>query len=235
MTFRESMPENRDCGADAAAYVLGALDGAEAEAFRAHLATCAVCRDEVNAFQEVADSLPLVAPSQQLPRGLKRRVMTEVRSDARAAKGTRRSFRLPSLLTAMPSPALAVAAVLLALVVVGGAIAIGTSSGGAATHTYSASVVGPGSASLRVSGGRGELVLQGMPSPPGNDIYEVWLKRGDSPPSPTTALFSVTSNGSGTVAVPGKLKGGDAVLVTPEPPGGSSAPTHSPVIVARLS
>ena len=37
----------RDCGADAAAYVLGSLERSEAEAFRAHLQTCAVCRDEV--------------------------------------------------------------------------------------------------------------------------------------------------------------------------------------------
>jgi anti-sigma-K factor RskA len=235
MTFGDSMHEKRDCGRDAAAYVLGALDSAEAEAFRDHLATCAVCRDEVNAFQEVADSLPLVAPPQPVPRGLKRRVMAEVRGDARASKTARRSFRLPSLLTAMPSPALAVTAVVLALAVVGGAIALSSSSGGSPARVYSASVVGPGNAKLRVSGGRGELILHGMPAPPGNDIYEVWLKRGQSPPSPTTALFSVTSDGSGTVVVPGKLSGGDQVLVTPEPPGGSSAPTHTPVIVARLS
>jgi anti-sigma-K factor RskA len=234
MTFREPMPGNRDCGADAAAYVLGALDSAEAEAFRAHLATCAVCRDEVNAFQEVADSLPLVAPSQPVPRGLKRRVMAEVRSDARAAKVTRRSFRFPSLLRAMPSAALAACAVVLALAIVGGAIALSNSSG-SPTHTYSATVVGPGNAQLRVSGGHGELILQRMPAPPGNDIYEVWLKRGTQAPIPTTALFSVTSHGSGTVAVPGKLRGGDQVLVTPEPPGGSSAPTHAPVIVAHLT
>jgi anti-sigma-K factor RskA len=234
MTSDELMPEKRDCGADAAAYVLGALEGPEAEAFRAHMATCVVCRDEVGAFQDVVDALPLVAPAQPVPRGLKRRVMAEVRSDSRASRKARRSFRLPSLLSAMPSPALVASAVVLALAIVGGAIAL-SSSGGSPTHVYSASVVGPGNAKLRVSGGRGELVLRGMPAPPGNDIYEVWLKRGQSAPSPTTALFSVTSNGAGTVAVPGKLRGGDQVLVTPEPPGGSPAPTHAPIIVARLS
>jgi anti-sigma factor RsiW len=40
MTDREQHAENRDCGADAAAYVLGALEPEEVEAFRAHMATC---------------------------------------------------------------------------------------------------------------------------------------------------------------------------------------------------
>ena len=61
MTSRESMGEHRDCGMDAAAYVLGALEPEELEAFRTHMSTCVVCRDEVNAFQEVADTLPLLA------------------------------------------------------------------------------------------------------------------------------------------------------------------------------
>jgi anti-sigma factor RsiW len=237
MTSGESMGENRDCGMDAAAYVLGALDKDELEAFRAHLATCVVCRDEVSAFQEVADTLPLLAPPQPVPRRLKRRVMAGVRAEPRSSespKVRRVFFRLPRLFEALPSPALVVSALVLALVVAGGVVVL-SSGGGTSTRVYSASVVGSGSAQLKVRGGRGELVVRGMPAPPGNDIYEVWLQRGKSPPTPTTALFSVTSSGSASVGVPGNLHGIDQVLVTPEPPGGSSAPTHAPVIVARLS
>jgi hypothetical protein len=113
--------------------------------------------------------------------------------------------------------------------------AVALSSGGSGTQVFSASVVGPGSAKVRVTDGRGELVVRGMPAPPGSDVYEVWLKRGDQPPSPTSALFSVTSEGSAAVDVPGNLHHVDQVLVTPEPPGGSAAPTHTPVIVASLS
>ena len=87
------MSEKRDCGADAAAYVLGALEPAEAEAFRKHLASCVVCRDEVTAFQEVAELLPLSAPPQPVPRGLKNRVMVEVNADARAAAPSPESAR----------------------------------------------------------------------------------------------------------------------------------------------
>jgi anti-sigma-K factor RskA len=239
MTEREPMSENRDCGADAAAYVLGALETAEAEAFRAHLAKCVVCRDEVAAFQEVADQLPLTAPMQPVPAGLKRRVMAEVAADARAQsrtarRGERRRIRFPpGLLSVIPSPALAVGAVVAVLAVTIGAIAIG-SSGGTATRVYNASVTWPGSAKLRVTDGRGELIVRGMPAPPASKVYEVWLQRGQAKPSPTSALFNVTATGSGAVDVPGSLHGVSRVMVTPEPLGGSAAPTHPPVLIATI-
>jgi anti-sigma-K factor RskA len=236
------MSQNRDCGADAAAYVLGALETAEAEAFRTHMATCVICRDEVVAFQEVADQLPLTAPVQPVPAGLKRRVMAEVRAESRkqasSARDRRRSrgrLRLPpGLFSAIPAPALALSAVVLVLAVTVGAIAIG-SGGGTSTRVYNASVTWSGSAKLRVTGGRGELVVHGMPAPPARKVYEVWLQRGQGQPSPTSALFSVTSAGSGAVDVPGSLHGVSRVLVTPEPLGGSRAPTHAPVLIATIS
>jgi anti-sigma factor RsiW len=237
MTSPESMGEHRDCGMDAAAYVLGALEPEELEAFRAHMATCVVCRDEVSAFQEVVDTLPLLAPVQPVPRGLKRRVMAGVRAEPRepsGAKAKRSPFRLPRVFVSIPSAALVASVLVLAVIVAVGAVTLSSGSG-SSTRVYSASVVGPGSAKLTVTGGRGELVVNGMPAPPGNDIYEVWLQRGTQPPTPTTALFSVTHDGSAIVGVPGNLHGVGHVLVTPEPPGGSKAPTHAPVIVARLS
>ncbi len=229
------MSENRDCG-DAAAYVLGALEPAEAEAFRVHLATCVVCRDEVTAFQEVADQLPLTAPPQPAPSGLKTRIMAEVNADARAAAPSTsrraRRGRLPSWL-AMPSPVFAAAAAVAVLVLVVGVIALGTS--GSATHVYNASVTWPGSAAVHVTDGRGELVVRKMPAAPATKVYEVWLQRGSARPQPTTALFIPTASGSGSVDVPGDLHGVSRVMVTPEPAGGSPAPTHAPVLIARLS
>ena len=77
------MSDRHDCGGDAAAYVLGALDAGEAEAFRAHMATCIICRDEVAALQRVADALPMAAPQYEAPSGLRRRVLADVRAQAR--------------------------------------------------------------------------------------------------------------------------------------------------------
>jgi hypothetical protein len=48
-------------------------------------------------------------------------------------------------------------------------------------------------------------------------------------PRPTSALFMVRS---GSVTIPGGLKGASHVLVTAEPAGGSLVPTSKPVIVA---
>ena len=60
----------RNCGNDAAAYALGALEPAEAASFARHLETCAVCRDEVAAFALVVDTLPLSAPHHEASRAL---------------------------------------------------------------------------------------------------------------------------------------------------------------------
>ena len=231
MTDRELMSENHDCGADAPAYVLGALEPAEAEAFRLHLDSCVVCRDEVAAFQRTADALPMAAPQYPLPRGLRRRVVRAVRSEPRFGSSTQRPARSLSLRGGAARPAVALAAGLVAALAVVGAVELG-SSGSSGPRVIQASV---GNAELRLAGGRAELIVRHLPSPPAGRIYEVWLKRPNRPPAPTTALFSVTSSGAGYVGVPGDLSGVADVLVTPEPDGGSKTPTHAPVIVAPLS
>src|SRR5581483_7326042 len=70
-----------DCSGEAAAYVLGALEPAEAEAFRRHLKECAICRDEVEALEGVVQALPMSAPQHPLPRRLRRRVIRAVRAE----------------------------------------------------------------------------------------------------------------------------------------------------------
>lgn len=231
MTSADSYIDPRDCGADAAAYVLGALEPAEAEAYRAHLATCAICRDEVSALKALADGLPLAAPHVPAPRGLKRRVMADVRNHPKTApEGAAARSRRPAF--ARPAMALGLALAVVVAVVGGLTLAAGKSGG---ARLVRASVVGqPGSAVVRLAGGQAQLIVRHMPSPPAGKIYEVWLKRGQQAPSPTNALFSVSSTGAGAVAVPGQLHGVSEVLVTPEPAGGSRVPTHTPVIVARL-
>ncbi len=234
MTDEDHMSETRDCGGDAAAYVLGALEPGEAAAFRRHLEDCVVCRDDVATFRQlVDDDLPAAVPQMPAPRGLRRRVMREVRADARrrtAAPSRSSRLGLPAV-----RPRIAAGAALAAVALgVGGAELLGT-GGAAAVKVIRAGVVGPGAAQLRLSGAHGELLVQGIPSPRGGHIYEVWLERGSASPQPTTALFGVTRNGVGSVDVPGNLHGVTKVLVTQEPAGGSQVPTSAPVIVARIS
>jgi anti-sigma-K factor RskA len=238
VTVEESMPGKHDCGVDAAAYVLGALEPDEAEAFSRHLATCVVCRDEVAAFQHTANALAMTPPQHAAPPGLKRRVMRAVRESDAADQAQEASARRPrrvgsGLLVARP--AVAALGAFAVVVVVIGAIIVG-SNGSSGTRTIAAAVTGtPGTAQLSVSGGHGQLVLRNFPQPAAGHIYEMWeLRSGAKVPAPTGTLFSVNSSGAGNVGVPGGLHGISKVLVTQEPVGGSLTPTSTPVIVASL-
>jgi anti-sigma-K factor RskA len=226
MSAEEPMSGTRDCGADAAAYALGALEPDEAERFKAHLEDCVICRDELSAFQQVAGALPMAAPQYRAPRGLRRRVLKQIHAEARAA--TTESSRAPR---ASPRFRPAWAGALAGAVAVAVAVVIAVGSGGSNARVI-ASVVGH--AQLRVSGGHGELVVNHLPAPSPGHIYEVWLKTTNGAPQPTKALFSVTSRGAADVDVPGNLRGISTVMVTQEPAGGSTHPTSPAVIVAHL-
>ena len=232
MSDKDTLPGPGHCGEDVAAYALGALEPAEAEAFARHLETCAVCRDELEAFQQVVDLLPMTAPafkaSPKLRRRLRRAIADEPHPGAALASRPRRSWR-PEWL---PRPVLGVAA---GLAVIAIALVIVLSGGGASTRVVNAQVTGQGSASLEISGNHGELVVRHFAAPPTGKIYEVWLVHGKQAPQPTSALFDVNADGNTAVDVPGSLNGVDQVLVTPEPKGGSKVPTHTPVIAAQVS
>lgn len=236
MTEREPMSGTPDCNGDAAAYVLGALEPHEADAFRVHLQECAVCRDEVEALGGVVNALPMAAPQYAPPRALRRRVMREVRRQPRAA-GERRRLWSGQLwsgqLWRRPRELLAAGAV---AVIAGGGVVAGLElSAGAAATVIQAQVSGiAGSAQLRLSGGRAELVVRHL-SPPGRGhVYEVWLQRGAAAPVPASVLFGVNRSGDADVGIPGRVHGVSAVMVTSEPLGGTLKPTRTPVIVARL-
>jgi hypothetical protein len=237
MTAEDRMSETYECSGDAAAYVLGSLEQDEAEAFRRHLASCVVCRDELSAFQQTVELLPMAAPQYPLPRGLRGRVLRELRAERRirpTVAGRRRAapalFGIPIRRTALVLGVLLFAA----LATVGGLEL--ASNGSSGVRIIQASVTGSaGRAELRLSRGGAELIVSNLPAPPLGHVYEVWLRHGRRPPSPTNVLFSVTSTGSGDVGVPGDLRGVREILVTPEPSGGSRVPTHEPVIVARLT
>jgi anti-sigma-K factor RskA len=220
-----------DCGADAAAYALGALGPDEAKAFRDHLETCIVCRDELAAFQQVVDVLPMSAPQHSAPRRVKRNIMRVVDQEPkRAPQSARPRPRPRPSWSFVPRPVAALALLLVVIVAGLGGLEL-NSNGGPSTRVISASL---GQAALRLTGDRGELIVKHLPAPRPGRIYEVWLQRGRHTPSPTSALFSVTAAGTGDVDVPGSLRGVSRVLVTQEPAGGSRLPTTQPVIVAPV-
>jgi hypothetical protein len=225
---------------DVAAYALGALDEHEVEPFREHLATCAECHEELAQLQGVADSLAIAVPRAEVPTEVRARLMAAVHGEAELLRAAGHEADRPvparSRWRWRVLPALAATGALAAGVLIG-ALAFNTHSSQRAQVVQAQVFVSTGhdaTAALRKVGSHVQLQVTGMPAPALGRIYEVWLKDGSQPPTPTDALFSVTGQGDGTVGVPGDLKGVTKVMVTEEPAGGSLKPTHSPVIVASV-
>ncbi len=237
---------------DCAAYVLRALTEQEAESYRAHLAGCDICRAEMVQLQPVADSLAVGVPLARADQSTRSRIVAAVRAaaelrrgtDTRAATGPNSVHidgpswrdRLASRSARRLLPGLA-GVLALGVGVAIGALALSSTTSASRAEVIRAIVVAPGhhaTAELRKVGSHLELVVVGMPAPPAGRIYEVWLERGAAAPEPTDALFSVTRAGSGSVGVPGDIRGVSKVLVTDEPLGGSLKPTRTPVIVGSI-
>jgi hypothetical protein len=228
---------------DAASYVLRAMPDGEWEVYQEHLARCTPCAEKVAELRLVADALLSGVPQLSAPAPVRGRVMAIVRAESellRAAghgadepEPSRRRRRRPSL---RPLPAIALASVALALGI-GGGVLLSGGDGGVTPRTVVARVDAAGAAAhLRVASDGAKLVVSGLPAPPKGRVYQVWLRHGaGTTPEPTNALFSVSRAGDASVDVPGKLDGVDVVMVTDEPPGGSTLPTGAPVITAPLT
>lgn len=221
------------CGADAAAYALGALEPAEAEAFERHLEQCFVCAEDLDTFERVTGALAMSTPQHPMPSDVRRRVIDSIRTEPRPTLPIRRggSWFPRSILPRVRHTAIgtAIAAAVIAIVML-------LSEAPSDVRVVAASVrASSGSAQVRLAGGRAELIVRHFRPPPAGMIYEVWQKRTGRPLTPTGVLFSVTAQGTGDIGLPGQIRGVSEILVTPEPAGGSPAPTHQPVIDARLS
>jgi anti-sigma-K factor RskA len=235
------------CSADVAAYALGALEPAEAETFRRHLQTCAVCPEELRAFQQVVDDLAVAVPNVDAPPELKRRVMNAIEEEpeiapdasgrqparARTRRARRRDARVRAS-TWLRGPTLALGAAMgFALVAV--IVVIVAFPGRQNGRTVRADTTVGGTAALHISANRTQLVVRHIAAPPQGKIYEVWLQYGKHAPRPN-ALFGVDRSGDASVDVAGSMYGVSHVMVTAEPaPRGTRAPTENPVISASLS
>src|ERR1700733_3144330 len=210
------------CAGDGAAYALGALEPAEAEAFERHLEGCEECAEDLAGFAHVVDALAMSAPQHAMPSGLRRRVMRSVRSQPARSRASHRRWRWAPLAVGLASAVLAIAML--------------ASRGSSQVRIVNAGVGdSPGSAQVRLADGRAELIVRNFPAPAAGHTYEVWLKKGSSALEPTRVLFSGSARGARDIEVPAALRGVDEILVTEEPAGGSLTPTSQPVIVGRLS
>lgn len=232
------------------AYVLRALPEAEEIEFERHLVICPVCRDQVDDLRMASEALALAAPPVVPSQNLRARVMQVVDQEAAllraagpdadaapaavAASGPRakRRFSLDWLMR--PAFALPALALLFAVGALAGVAGSGILDTEPEVQSVRAEVNERVAANARVTlemgPGGAMLVAEGLPDPPSGRVYQVWVKRPNVDPEPTSTLFMPRSDGSAAAAVPGSLEGIEAVLVSHEPAGGSPRPTSQPVV-----
>ena len=221
---------------DLAAYALDALDRDEVARLERHLESCESCRDRLQWLRPAVDQLPAAVEQRTPPDSLRRSLMETVRAEAApgapAVQPTaRRSSWWEALSGALLRPATAMAAVAILAVGVG----IGYLAGGSDESEFIPATPGgsaTASATLERQGDSGTLHVDQLPALANNQVYEVWVQRdGQVEPAST---FVLRGDGSADAAVPGPLEGGEAVLVTREPRGGSRQPTTEPLLSAPL-
>lgn len=229
---------------DVAAYMLGALEPAEAAEFEGHAEDCERCRSEMRWLTAAVETLPEAVQRQQPPPRLRQRLMAEVEADARAA-GVESAAAEPGVLHRVGASLRArrdwrrlawVATLALVLVALGG-YEIGSSGsggdGGGSTTTFVSGHAPGVTAEVVREGDSGELHLAAVSSLPPDRVLEAWVRR-DGEVEAVKALFVPNSEGEASTTI-GDMRGVDLVMVTTEPSGGSAAPTSAPIAEVPVS
>jgi anti-sigma-K factor RskA len=240
--------ERPECEAlhdDLAAYALGALSGAELAELEGHLEGCDHCRARLRWLEPAVDVLPAAVQQLEPPPRLRENLMATVRAEA-APAAQAEAERVPprepreswwaGLRGLMLRPATGMAALILLVAGVGAGWALrGSDNVETPTTLVKAEPLTdsvPVSATLERTGDSATLHVQELPAIADDRVYEVWVQRaGVMEPRST---FVLSMDGTAEAAVPGPLEGGQAVLVTEEPRGGSSQPTTEPLLSAPL-
>jgi len=231
---------------DLAAYVLGALDPAEAAELERHAEGCERCAAEIRWLTPAAQALPESVERLQPPPELRDRLMAEVRADAvelrHAGVGADRddpsAGRLTSWLRGLGSrphglwPAAGLAATVLVVAAIAGFAIGGSDSGGGGTSTIVAGRAPGVTAKLVSEGDGGTLRLANVRPLPRERVLEAWVRR-DGEVEPVPALFVPDREGRASTTI-GDMRGVDTVMVTTEPPSGSESPTSAPLVTISM-
>jgi anti-sigma-K factor RskA len=229
------MNEHDRWSEDLAAYVLGALDAEQMAELERHAESCERCRSEIRWLMPAVEALAEDVPRREPPPALRRRLLDEVRDDAREAgtgaepgAGLRAriaGFRLGSLTW---KPLAGLAAVVLVVAAIAGYV-VGSGGGGEGGNV--STFVSPQSSGLEAKvvneGGSGEIHLANVKPLPENRVLEAWVRR-EGEVEPVKALFVPDRSGEASTTL-GNMRGVDLVMVTSEPAGGSKAPTSPPI------
>lgn len=225
---------------DLAPYVLGALDEAEAAELRLHLEECERCRALVAWLQPALNALPTSVESQAPPQHLREQVMAVVRGEAEAHRSERRRDRpvageRVALARRWLRPAAALASAAAAAALVTALLAPDPDEPVTTTTPLEVSVpeATRTEGTLVRRGDSATVHVRGLAPLRGGDVYQAWLRYGDV--IEPSSLFTVDRNGNGVAAIPAGIEDADELMITREPPGGSSRPSTEPLIRVTLS
>ena len=219
---------------DVGAYLLGALNDLERQAFERHLNGCSECQDELERLRPAAEALPASVEQLAPPPGLKARLMAEVEGDVTAAgerdgaAADRRRGWLSGL--RLPRMAYVAAALLLGLVIGFGVAQLGGDDSRTVPVTVAKAMPDAGG-TLQISGNDATLRLHNMPELNASRVYQVWIQHGDRLVPART--FEVGSNGRGDVDLP-SVDDAQGVYVTREARGGAQVPSENPIVSVPL-
>jgi anti-sigma-K factor RskA len=212
------------------AYVIGSLEPGEVAELDQHLHECESCAREARWLAPAADVLLEAVEPLEPPRDVRKRVLAEVREDAR--KRSREGAGRWSLRGFLMRPATALAAVFL----IAAGVYFAAGDGDGITQSDIPERPDPDSlisATLEREGDTGTLELTGLRQLEEDRVYQAWVQHGDR--MEDSSLFAPRADGTATAAIPhDDLRGGDAVLVTVEPRGGSRRPTADPLVSVDL-
>lgn len=208
---------------DLAAYALDALGADDARAVEAHLADCERCRADLRWLEPSVDVLAESVVQVSPPLRLREELLATTRGEARAAAGaeSRREWRAWAL-----RPVTALTATAIVAAGVAGYALRGNDDGPASPVpvAFEAAPQAKGAvAVLDRHGDSGTLRVTNMPRVEGNDVYQVWIQRGNRV-RPSSA-FRPDVTGSVEAEIASDLDGADAVMVTLEPERGHTKPS----------
>ncbi len=232
---------------EVAAYMLGALEPAEAAELERHAEGCERCQAEIRWLTPAINALPEGVERLQPPRELRERVMAEVRFDAAPEEvfaddpaATGLFGRAGAWLRELGSGPMGLrpvvgfaAAVLVVAAVAGFAIGGGIGSDEGAQTSTVVTGEAPGVTAKMISeGDSGTLHLDNVKQLPSDRVLEAWVQR-DGEVEPVEALFVPDREGKASTELP-DMDGVEVVMVTTEPEGGSKSPTSSPIVTIAV-
>lgn len=229
------------------AYALGSLDPAEEQQVNEHLASCAICRAELETYDGVVQNLPLAMVQSAPSSDLKRKVLAHTRKEAISNKAMPAQTLWQRLSQSMRAgaPMWGVAGLILILILGVSNLFLWGRLNEIERATRNVLITIPmqgtdinpqavGMLVVSADGEHGTLVVDGLPILDKKYQYQLWLIRDGQ--RTDGGVFSVDEEGYGNLWITSSdpLLSYTAYGVTIEPAGGSPGPTGKKVLGGEL-